>query len=129
MDLNVSAIIFSALRKAKYLEGRRYGFGGQLTRFLKKQGVPEKEVYYRPPVCHSPLDFSRTKVPTLRGVNLTMPEHQAQNNEIIARIYALTMFQLKIGGASIYLIGDSCCQVEQPTGTLCWNYAANLPKF
>ncbi|XP_016577508.2 uncharacterized protein LOC107875339 isoform X2 [Capsicum annuum] len=98
IELNVGAIIFSAMRKARLLGGRRYGFGGLLTRFLRQQGVPEEDVDYKPPVNLRPLDFSRTKGPASYGVTLTMPERQARNDEITARMYGLTMLQLKIGG-------------------------------
>ncbi|KAF3645651.1 hypothetical protein FXO38_19546 [Capsicum annuum] len=73
VELNVGAIIFSAIRKARFLGGNRYGFDGLLTRFLRQQGVPEEKVDYKPPVGLRPLDFFRTKGPAPHSITLTMP--------------------------------------------------------
>lgn len=55
----------------------------------------EEALDYSPVVDTYSIDTSRTKGLTVaqRPV-LTMPEHQAQNDEIIARMYGLQMLQL-----------------------------------
>ncbi|KAF3655509.1 hypothetical protein FXO37_15907 [Capsicum annuum] len=97
VDMNMGAIIFSTMRKAQFLRGCRYGFEGLLTRFFRQQGVPEEEADYLPPVGDRPLDISHTKGPTLHGVNFTMPKYQARTNEITARMYRMTILQLRTG--------------------------------
>lgn len=97
VNVNVGVVIFSAMRKMRFQGTRHYGFGGLLTRFLWEHGVEEKDSDYRPTINTSLLDLSRTKGSSPYGNTLTMPERQAQNDEIIAFMYRLQMLQLRIG--------------------------------
>lgn len=91
VDVNVGAVIFLAMKKARLHSDSRYGFEGLLTKFLWDQGVDEEDLDYRLPVITSPVDVSRTKGDPAYGAALNLLEHQAQNVEIAAWMYGLQM--------------------------------------
>lgn len=92
IDRNVGVVIFSAMKKASYHQGRRYRFGGLLTRFLRDCGVEEEALDYKPAMDTHHVDMSRTKgLMVTHGPVLTMPEHHARNDKITSQIYGLQL--------------------------------------
>lgn len=76
------------MKKAWYHEGCWYSFGGFLTRYLRRHKVEEEELDYKPVVDVHPIDVTTARSTTIAyGPILTMSEHQAQTNEITARMY------------------------------------------
>lgn len=74
IDINVGVVILSKIKKVHYHHGRKYGFGGLLTRFLRGQEIEEEALYYRPVVNMRPIDMTRTKELNMaHGSVLTMP--------------------------------------------------------
>lgn len=47
MDSNVGDVVFSAMRKARFNIGHKYGFGGLLMWFFKEHDIEEEDLIYR----------------------------------------------------------------------------------
>lgn len=74
IEINVGSMILSTIKKASYHQGRIYGFGGLLTKFLQSQEVEEEVLDYRPLVNTHPIDVSKTKgLDMTYRMMLTMP--------------------------------------------------------
>ncbi|XP_016541306.1 uncharacterized protein LOC107842008 [Capsicum annuum] len=81
-----------------YYEGRKYGFGGLLTKFFRWHRVEDKELDYKPVVDTLPIDVITTRsTAEAQGPILTMFEHQPWTDEITARMYVLQVLYLRIG--------------------------------
>lgn len=76
ININVGAFIFSIMKKARYHEGCRYGFGGLLTKFLRKDRVEEEDLDYKVVVFMRSINVMRVRsLAMAHGSILTMFEH------------------------------------------------------
>ncbi|KAH0652489.1 hypothetical protein KY289_030167 [Solanum tuberosum] len=74
-ELNIGAIVKSAMRMARVHEGHMYDFGGLITKMCRAAGVPEEHVDYMAPLYPASVDITRTKGPdTEFGPTLTTAE-------------------------------------------------------
>ena len=77
VEINVGSVIFSAMKKARTQVGRSFGFGGLLTRFLKRHRVDEEELDYKPEEITHPIDITTARSTSgASGPILTMMERQ-----------------------------------------------------
>uniref|UniRef100_M1DJS0 Putative plant transposon protein domain-containing protein n=1 Tax=Solanum tuberosum TaxID=4113 RepID=M1DJS0_SOLTU len=88
-ELNIRAVLKSAMRKAWVYKGHMYDFGGLITRMCRAVGVPEENVDYMAPLYPTPVDITRTKGPdTEFGPTLTTAERHQRDELIMSRMMA-----------------------------------------
>uniref|UniRef100_M1DG54 Putative plant transposon protein domain-containing protein n=1 Tax=Solanum tuberosum TaxID=4113 RepID=M1DG54_SOLTU len=98
MELNIGAIVKSAMRKARVHKGHKYAFGGLITQMCHAAGVPEESLDYMAPLCPAPVDITRTKGPdTEFGPTLTTVECHRRDELVMARMYGLEMLRHQNG--------------------------------
>lgn len=61
MELNIRAVIKLAMRKARAHKGRRYAFGGLITKLCHNIGIPTEEYDYWPTLRLPPMLLSMFK--------------------------------------------------------------------
>ncbi|KAK4734071.1 hypothetical protein R3W88_008332 [Solanum pinnatisectum] len=97
-ELNIRAILKSAMRKGRVHKGNRYAFSGLITRMCRDIGVPKENVDYMAPSFPTPVDITRTKGPdTEFGPTLTIVERHPCDELIMARMYNLEMLRHQNG--------------------------------
>ncbi|KAG5581535.1 hypothetical protein H5410_052162 [Solanum commersonii] len=93
-ELNIRAIVKSAMHKARVHKGHRYAFGGLITQICRDAGVPEENVDYMTPLYPALVDITQTKGPhTEFGPTLTTGECRRRDELIMARMYGLEMLR------------------------------------
>jgi len=63
VPIYIGAVLKLAMKKARVHRGRRYAFGGLITNFCRRAGVPEESVDYMAHLFTTPLDVTKTKGP------------------------------------------------------------------
>uniref|UniRef100_M1DXZ7 Uncharacterized protein n=1 Tax=Solanum tuberosum TaxID=4113 RepID=M1DXZ7_SOLTU len=97
-ELNIGAVMKSAIRKARVHKGHMYAFGGLIIGMCRAAGVPEENVDYMAPLFAALVDITRTKGPdTEFGQTLTTIERHRRDELIMARIYGLEMLRHQNG--------------------------------
>lgn len=75
VKINLGSIIFSAMKKAHTKVGNIFGFGGLVTRFLRRHRVDEEDLDYKPEVITHPVDITTARTTFgASGLILTMLE-------------------------------------------------------
>lgn len=64
-EVNIGAMLKTAMRKARVHKGRRSAFGGLITKLCRVAGVPEENVDYMAPLFPAPVDITMTKGPDI----------------------------------------------------------------
>lgn len=95
-DLNIGAIIKSAMRKAWVRKGHRFAFGGLIAKMCRRAGVPTKNLDYMDPFYPEAEDITRKKWPDL-GPTLTIAERHRRDELIMARMHGLEMLHYSTG--------------------------------
>ncbi|MCE3052381.1 hypothetical protein HAX54_052461, partial [Datura stramonium] len=67
MPTNMGVIIKNVLKRARVKKGQNFGFGGLLTRFLRRHDIEEKEADYR--LVYDPREIDVTKTKKPEGIN------------------------------------------------------------
>ncbi|KAH0761031.1 hypothetical protein KY290_017104 [Solanum tuberosum] len=98
LPINVGAVLKLAMRKARVHRGRRYTFGGLITNFCRRAGVPKESVDYMAPLFTTPLDITKTKGPeNMHGPTLTTAERNRRDEMIMACMFGLEMLRHRNG--------------------------------
>lgn len=98
IEINIGHVIFSSMKKMRFIEGHRYGVRGLLTQFLRRRRVENKELDYKPMVDSLLIDVTTSRSTAGdQGSILTMAERQARTDEITTKIYGLQILQLQVG--------------------------------
>lgn len=91
-------VLKSVIRKSKVHRGRRYAFGGLITRLGQNAGVPEEGLDYMALLIIVSIDVTKTKGPdTINGPTLTTTERNRRDDLIMARMYGLETLLHKNG--------------------------------
>ncbi|KAG5577264.1 hypothetical protein H5410_057398 [Solanum commersonii] len=97
-ELNIGAILKSAMQKARVQKEHVYTFSGLITRICRDVGVSKKNVDYMAPLFPEPVDITRTRRPdTEFGPTLTTAERYRRDVLIMARMYGLEMLRHQNG--------------------------------
>lgn len=100
-EVNRGAILKSSMRKARVHKGRRYAFGGFITRLCLDAGVPTEALDYVPRLIADPYVVMNTREPDLQlGPILTTAERYRCDEMITATMYGLQMLSLQTGSRS-----------------------------
>uniref|UniRef100_M1DBX8 Uncharacterized protein n=1 Tax=Solanum tuberosum TaxID=4113 RepID=M1DBX8_SOLTU len=93
-ELNIQAIVKSAMCKARVHKGNMYAFGGLITKMCRAAGVPEEHLDYMAPLYPASVDITRTKGhDTEFGPTLTTVERHRRNELIMVSMYGLEMLR------------------------------------
>ncbi|KAG5575871.1 hypothetical protein H5410_056005, partial [Solanum commersonii] len=93
-DVNIGAVLKSAIRKARVHKGRRSAFGGLITKLCHVAGVPEESMDYMTPLFPTPMDIMRTKGTDIKfGPILTTIKRNRRDKLFMARMYGLEMLR------------------------------------
>lgn len=98
VEVNIGVVLKTAMRKARVHKGRRFAFGGLITKLCRVAGVPEENVDYMAPLFPAPVDITRTKgLDTEFSPTLTTAERNRRDELIMARMYGLEMLRHQNG--------------------------------
>lgn len=61
VEINVGSVFFSVIKKVCTQVVRSFGFGGLVTRFLRRHWVDEEELDYKPEVITRPMDITTAR--------------------------------------------------------------------
>ncbi|KAG5599415.1 hypothetical protein H5410_030785 [Solanum commersonii] len=88
IELNIGAVLKSAMRKARVHKEYMYSFGGIITRLCRAKGVPEESLDYMSPLFPTLVDITNTKGPD---------NDQICDDLIMAQMYGLEMLHHQNG--------------------------------
>ncbi|MCD9560014.1 hypothetical protein HAX54_018439 [Datura stramonium] len=93
----VGVIIKNVLRRARVKKGQSFGFGGLLTRFLRRHHIEEEEVDYKPIYDPRGIDVTKTNEPKgIHGPVLSVSECNMRIDNMLSHLYGMQMLQLRI---------------------------------
>lgn len=99
ININMSVVILSTMKKARYYHRRRHGFDGLLTKFFRRHEIEEEALDYRPLVDTRLIDMTRTKgLDVTHGPVHTLSECHVWDDKITVCMYGLQILQLRVGG-------------------------------
>lgn len=99
VEINIRAVLKSSMRKARVHRGRRYVFGGLITRLYRDAGVPKEPLDYIPRIKSNPYVVTSTRGPDLQSKPvLTIAEIYRRDEMITIRMYGLQMLTLRTSG-------------------------------
>lgn len=98
-ELNFRSIFKSSMRKAQVHRGRKYTFGGLITKLCKCIRVPEEALDYFPHIEGPQYNVTNIKgLVVSEGPMLTTTERAHRDMLIMGRMYGLKMLHHKTGG-------------------------------
>uniref|UniRef100_M1D8H2 Putative plant transposon protein domain-containing protein n=1 Tax=Solanum tuberosum TaxID=4113 RepID=M1D8H2_SOLTU len=97
-ELNIRAIVKSAMRKSRVHKGHMYDFSCLITKMCRAAGVPKEHLHYMAPLYPAPVDITRTKgTDTEFGPTLTTTERHRRDELITTMMYGLEMLHHQNG--------------------------------